>query len=85
MNKMNAPEDLILEELERSAMFKLLEGEDPRLKLLLHQYELASVKNRELTSYGFFTSFAVPDNVEPIETKPSFKIGDVRAQIAGLR
>ena len=69
--------------LEISVLSKLLDGDLPFLVQLRPQLELCIVEKREFTSYGFFTTLAVPGYI-PTSPKLDIKFGDVVADIQGL-
>jgi hypothetical protein len=72
-------------ELERAVMTMLLTGDHPTLQQLREQYDAASLSKRELTGVGFFADFSVPQGVPQLHEKRGFYIGDVIAEIVGLK
>lgn len=72
------------DDFEKSVMEELLEGNGDTLKTLRKQYEISTVKSREFTGVGFFTTFGVPENVPYLESSKSFQFGDVVGQIEGI-
>jgi len=69
--------------LERKVMQALLDGEDDILSILREQLEATVVVKRKMTGVGFFTTFAVSDDVRRADDR-SFKLDDVIASISGL-
>jgi len=74
---------LDLNELERAILELTLAGDDPVLRILRDQLSAATITSREMTGAGFYTGFAVPDQIERVPRK-NFDIGDVCAEINGL-
>lgn len=70
--------------LEEALMRLFLAGEDPVLKVLRDQLEIASVSSRQVTPTGFFTSFSVPEDTLRVEQPKDLVLDDVGAEIAGL-
>ena len=73
-----------MSDFEKAVMDKFLSGDDPILSALRRQFKVASLKQRESTGVGFFTSFTFSDGVKTLGPKASFKLGDVYAEIDGL-
>jgi hypothetical protein len=73
-----------LTQFERAVMHKLLDGEDEGLSILREQFEVVAVIKREMTGVGFYMTFSVPEGARHLRGKPSFKFGDVSANVAGL-
>lgn len=71
--------------LEKEVMKLLLDGANPALAVLRQQLEYARVAKRENTGVGFYTKFTIPENVRRLDDGKSFKIGDVVAEIEGLK
>lgn len=69
--------------LERKVMQALLDGEDDILSILREQLGATVVVKRKMTGVGFFTTFAVSDDVRRADDR-SFKFDDVIASISGL-
>ena len=69
--------------LEISVLNKLLDGDLSLLIQLRRQLELCTIKKREFTSYGFFTTLAIPEDI-PMIPGLNIKFGDVIADIPGL-
>lgn len=67
-------------EFERKVMEKLLDGEDNILETLRNQYWKSTIKNREFSGSGFFTTFNVPDDAIRLEVPKTFHFGDVLGQ-----
>lgn len=74
-----------LTKLERAVIDMLLAGDDEVLIVLRKQLQACEVKSRELTGVGFFTEFELPDSGEVSLNVRFFKIGDVFAEIEGLK
>ena len=70
--------------LEKDVMEMLLQGENSVLAMLYQQYLISTVKKRELTGVGFFTTFVVPERISSV-TNESFTLGDVVAEADGLK
>lgn len=73
-----------ISEFEKAVMNKFLSGEDATLINLREQFKGASLKHRECSGVGFFTSFSFSDGVKTLGQEVSFKLGDVYAEIDGL-
>jgi hypothetical protein len=73
---------MILNELERAVLTKLLEGEHPLLAQLREQLPHCRVSHRELTGHGFFAYLNVGDAPGADDVKLRF--GDVVAEIDGM-
>jgi len=58
-----------IEDFERQVMAALLAGDDPTFDALRAQYDVATVRGREINSTGFVTRFDVPASVPPIARK----------------
>lgn len=71
--------------LEQAVIEMLLAGNDEVLFVLREQLEGCEVKSREQTGVGFYTKFELPDSVEISLNVRSFKIGDVFAEIEGIK
>lgn len=65
-------------------MDKLLDGEDHLLGILQEQYKRSTVKSREFTGVGFYTTFTLDKNVPKAEYKNTFQIGDVIGEVKGI-
>jgi hypothetical protein len=74
-----------LNSLEHAVMAMLLAGDDPTLRILAEQFRAAQVTKRELTGAGFYTRFSVPPEAPRLADRPSFRFGDVTAEIEGLQ
>lgn len=74
----------MLTPLERAVIQKLLAGDDKILGSLRRQFEAAKVIQREMTGVGFYTTFAVPPEIDRLPGNRSFNFGDVEAEIPGL-
>jgi len=68
---------------ERKVMHALLDGEDDILSILREQLGATVVVKRKMTGVGFFTTFAVSDDVPRADDR-SLKFGDVIASISGV-
>jgi hypothetical protein len=75
--------------LEMEVMNWLLDGDDPVLKALKHQFSLVDEITRENTGHGFYLSFQYAKKPESINSylpvKPNFCFGDVEASIDSLK
>jgi hypothetical protein len=74
-----------LTELERAVILKLLNADEPAFGVLRAQVETLNVSEREFTGVGFYTELNVPETVTRISANATFKIGDVDAEIKGLK
>ena len=74
-----------LTSLERAVFEKLLAGDSPILATLRRQVESAVVAKREMTGVGFFTTVSVLDPSIRLPDHRSLTIGDVFAEIDGLK
>ena len=70
--------------LEKEVMGMLLQGENSVLAMLYQQYLVSTVKKRELTGVGFFTTFVAPKGISSVNNY-SFTFGDVVAEMDGLK
>src|SRR5579864_2949402 len=71
--------------LEAEVMHMLLAGDHPVLAVLRHQREVVTVRDREFTGVGFFTNFAVPEAAPRVPDVDRLVIGDVYAELEGLK
>ena len=69
--------------IEKAVLKKMLIGSFPILIQLRNQLELCTIGKRELTGFGFYTTFVVPENIHR-DKGNDFKIGDVFGRIAGV-
>jgi hypothetical protein len=69
--------------LEKQVMELLIKGEHPLLLALKKQFEIIQIKERDFSGVGFFLNFSVDDLV--LDGSPNFEIGDVVADIEGLK
>jgi hypothetical protein len=76
--------DVTQEELENELIRVLLQGDHPALVALRQQYAAAQVVSREFSGVGFFTRYAIPENV-PLVVPSSFAGGDVDLQLEGVQ
>lgn len=74
-----------LNALEQAVLDKLLSGDHPALSTLRAQAAQARLVGRELSGVGFFCSFEVPPEAPRLEPPGSFDIGDVNADVSGLK
>jgi hypothetical protein len=74
-----------LNSLEREVMKMLLAGDNPPIRILASQFDIARATSRQLTGAGFYTYFEVPSNVQRLDASNSFHFGDVIAEIEGLQ
>lgn len=70
--------------LEQQVLQMLLAGDDPVLSILRRQLEIAQRAPREYSGVGFFTHFRVPLEAPRLPGGPSFRFGDVIAEMDGL-
>jgi len=77
-------EKIKLEEFEKTAMQKILQGADPILKVLREQYENAQVLEREFSKIGFFTTYKVPESLLRTNDPANFEIVDVCGYVNGI-
>jgi hypothetical protein len=73
-----------LTNLENAVLEMLVDGKAETFQLLRKQYLAARVRERHLTGVGFWTYFSIPDEVAKLPCNPSFRFGDVSADIKGL-
>ena len=75
--------------LESEALEWLLSGNDEVLHALRQQLASAIATSRDLTGYGFYLNFVLPENTEKLHerfrVKPDFCFGDVEATIDSLK
>jgi hypothetical protein len=74
-----------MNEVELLAMDYLLRGDHPALITLRDQLTVATVAGRNLTGVGFFTQFMVPPSALRLPSAGRLIIGDVYAELIGLR
>ncbi|MGP0009809.1 MAG: hypothetical protein ACLPIG_14045 [Methylocella sp.] len=74
-----------LTKLEKAVLEMLVNGKAETFKILRKQYLAGRVIERHLTGVGFWTYFSIPDSVERLPGTPSFRFGDVDADIEGLQ
>jgi len=70
--------------LEKGVLEKFLCGDFPEIIRLRLQIEKCLVVKRELTGFGFYTTFSVPGDI-PQVSGANAKLGDVVGEIEGLR
>jgi hypothetical protein len=70
--------------LERAVLEKLLAGDCAHLAILRSQLRELEVDRREFTGVGFFTYFRVREDIERLNDRRRFVLGDVQASILGL-
>lgn len=68
-------------EFEKILMNILLNGDNEILKKLRKQYELSEVISREISNYGFFTMFKIPENMDLGISNFKFHIGDIDGKV----
>jgi hypothetical protein len=73
---------LTLEQFEQAVMKALLAGDDPLLQTLRDQYEVATVRDREITPAGFVTRFDVPASAKAIDRK-LLHLDDLQVELEG--
>jgi hypothetical protein len=71
--------------LELDVIRMLLNGDDHLLAILREQQKVATVSERKMTGVGFYTNFSVPPAAPRVLGHPSFEIGDVAAQLEGVK
>jgi hypothetical protein len=71
--------------LEEEVLKKLLAGKSQWLVNLRDQASAMGPRSRELTGTGFVTRFSVPDDVPRLLNRPTFRFGDVSAEINDLK
>ncbi len=71
--------------LERAVLEKLLGGTSETFRILRGQLGSLRVIDRELTGVGFLTNFAIGGEAEKLPGGPSFRFGDVVADLDGLK
>lgn len=77
METLNSLETVILE--------KMLSGNEDPFNALRQQLRHAKVTERRFTGVGFFTRLHVPPDAARLPDREGLEIGDVSAEIAGLR
>ena len=65
-------------------MQALLAGDDPLLETLRSQYEVATVRDREITPTGFVTRFDVPASAQAIDRK-LMHLDDLQVELEGAK
>ena len=75
---------MTIDEFERAVMAGLLAGDDPLLRSLREQYQVATVRDREMTATGFVTRFEVPASVAAIDRK-LMHLDDLQVQLDGAQ
>lgn len=73
---------MTIEQFESTVMTALLAGDDPLLESLRRQYEVATVRDREITRSGFVTRFEVPPSAPAIDRK-LLHLDDLQVEIEG--
>ena len=73
-----------IEEFEQQVMNALLAGDDPLLASLRAQYEVASVRDREMNANGFITRFEVPVSAAPVDRK-LLHLDDLQVEVEGAK
>jgi hypothetical protein len=71
--------------LERAVLDKLFAGESELFHIFRQQFSAAQVAERELSGVGFFTEFSVAPAAPRLPGGPTFRFGDVGAEIKGLQ
>ena len=71
-----------IEEFEKIVMKALLAGDDPLLASLRAQYEVATVRDREMNANGFITRFEVPASAAPVDRK-LLHLDDLQVEVEG--
>lgn len=75
---------MTLDEFEKQVMAGLLAGNDPLLAALRKQYEVATVREREITARGFITRFDIPNSAPAVERK-RLHLDDLQVELAGAK
>lgn len=70
---------------EQQILQMLLAGAHPTLETLRRQFDQCTVAERKFTGVGFFTSFDVPDFAPRLISRKRIVIGDVCADVEGLK
>lgn len=73
-----------IEEFEKAVMTGLLAGDDPLLASLRAQYQVATVRDREMNANGFITRFEVPASAETVDRK-LLHLDDLQVEVEGAR
>jgi hypothetical protein len=76
---------MVLSELETAVLEKLLSGEHPVLRILRQQMNRAVLARRTLSGAGFYAELSVPPDAPRLSNGGDFSLGDVDANIDGLR
>ncbi len=71
--------------LERAVLDMLLDHPGEPYEAIRRQLSLAAVSRREFTGVGFFTEFALPPGAAAKRDLPNMELGDVGAELPGLR
>jgi hypothetical protein len=74
----------MLNEMERRALDMLLAGDNSELAVLRAQLSAATVASRDFTGVGFFTRFAVPEELPRAKAYADLVLGDLYAEVSGL-
>jgi hypothetical protein len=72
-------------ELEERILAMLLQGDSAVLAVLRAQHGACKVADRDFTGIGCFSNFDVPADVARLGIVSDFRIGDVYAEITGLK
>lgn len=73
---------MTIEQFESAVMTALLAGDDPLLESLRRQYEVSTVRDREITRTGFVTRFEVPASAPRIARK-LLHLDDLQVELEG--
>ena len=74
-----------LNPIERQVLEFMTAGNHPTLAVLRGQLESAYVSERESTGGGFFAQLSVPPTAPRLPVNRRFSIGDVGAEVEGLK
>ena len=74
-----------IEQFELEVMNKIMEENLAIEKNLKAQYRFSRVISREFSDYGFYTRFEVTDKKLKLKDHLNMELGNVQAQIAGLK
>jgi hypothetical protein len=75
----------MLTPVEGAVIRKILDGNDEILAMLRKQADVLVVVDREMAGVGFFTRLSIPNGVHRIPDRRSLQLGNVVAEIAGLK
>ena len=77
--------DKKFEQLESSAMKRII-AEDSTMSVILEkQYKSSKVLSREFSGFGFFTNFEIIDKSLKLPDNQNFELGNVQLKLEGLK